>query len=924
MYKKALFFLLLFIPEITFCQIYKSVNASVEDRVENLLSYMTLDEKLNYIGGINGFYVRDIPRLGVPALKMSDGPVGVRNDGPTTAYPAGILSASTWNIGLVNQLGIALGKDARARGDHLLLGPGVNIYRAPMCGRNFEYFGEDPFLSAQNAVSYVNGVQSQGVVATIKHFACNNQEWNRYDVSSDVDERTLQEIYLPAFKAAVMDGKVGAVMNSYNLINGVHATQNKHLNLDILKGDWRFDGILMSDWGSTHSGIDAANGGLDLEMPSAEYMSSAVMASNLNNGTLSQSIIDDKVRRILRILFRFGFFDHAQLDNTIPANNPANGAIALKLAEEGIVLLKNQDSILPLNINKIKKLAVIGPNANQYVAGGGSSYTTPYNVIPVLQGLQQLAGSSVNIVYSAGMPTYYEAAASSLFFSAAASNVKGLTGQYYQNTQSLSGNPSFTRIDTIIDFHWMNGTPNISGWPATNYSIKWTGVVRPKQTGNYQFIARGDDGFRLSVNNALIINQWKDQAATISTGTAYLVAGNEYPVELDFYQNGGASEISLGWYYGTNANAEAINIAKSSDAVVVCVGFNSSIEGEGFDRPFALPLGQDSLINAIAKVNPNTIVIVNAGGNVNMQNWISNVRGLLYAWYPGQEGGKAIAEILFGNVNPSGKLPVSFEKKWEDNPTYPNYYQNNGSNSVKYNEGIFVGYRYYDSKNVEPMFPFGFGLSYTSFEYSKLKVTADTAGGKINYSISYDIKNTGSHEGSEVSQVYVGALNSSVSRPLKELKGFSKESIAPGATKSVNISLNSTSFAYYDISQKSFVVEKGKYKISVGSASNNIKLNDTISIKNNLIITEVSNFKANNSELFSFFPNPAKEGITFTSNADSKKVKITIYNVNGQCVDSFNLFNNEYKYDSSKLTPGLYICRFNSGNTIITKKMIID
>ncbi len=358
-------------------QLYKDAKASVEESVNEVLAKMTLEEKIDYIGGVRGFYIRSTPRLGLPEIKMTDGPVGARNDGKTTAYPASILSAATWDTVLVHRLGVALGKDARARGDHILLAPGVNIYRAPMGGRNFEYLGEDPYLAGRMAVNYINGVQSQGVVATVKHYAGNNQEWDRNNVSSDIDERTLQEIYLHAFKAAVTEAKVGAVMNSYNLVNGIHATQNNHLNNEILKGAWKFDGILMSDWVATYDGVAAAQNGLDLEMPSAAFMNRKNLLPAIKNGTLSESVIDDKVRRILRIIFRFGFYDKKQLDTSITRDNTDNAAVALDLARNGIVLLKNSNNILPLS-NKIRSIAVIGPNADQYIAGGGSSYTNPF------------------------------------------------------------------------------------------------------------------------------------------------------------------------------------------------------------------------------------------------------------------------------------------------------------------------------------------------------------------------------------------------------------------------------------------------------------------------------------------------------------------------------------------------------------------
>jgi len=903
----------------SFSQVYKNPSAAVEDRVNDLLSNMTLIEKLDYIGGVNSFYIRAISRLGVPTIKMSDGPVGVRTYGSTTAYPAGILSASTWDRDLVNKLGIALGKDSRSRGVHILLAPGMNIYRAPMCGRNFEYFGEDPYLSGQMAASYIKGVQSQGVVCTAKHYACNDQEWDRNGISSDVDERTLQEIYLPAFKAAVEDGKVGAVMNSYNLINGIHATQNIHLNNEILKGQWKFDGILMSDWVSTYNGFAAAIGGLDLEMPSAAFMNKATLTPFINNNTLPVSIIDDKVRRILRLIFRNGFYDRVQTDGSIPLDNLDNAAISQKLAEGGIVLLKNQDSILPLKISKIKSIAVIGPNADQYLAGGGSSYTTPYHFVTTLQGIKKIAGTSITVNVAGDVPNYTTSAKNSIFYTAVGSSIRGLNGEYFKN-KTLTGIADFTRIDETIDYHWID-VPNVAGFPATNYSIRWTGVIRPTVTGTYTLLARGDDGFRLSVNNQQIINKWVDQAATEVTGTINLVAGNEYPIKLEYYQSGGLADITLAWYSDTAAYSEIISTASAADVAIVCVGFNSNLEGEGFDRPFELPSGQDTLINVIARANPNTIVVVNAGGNVYMEKWINNVKGLLHAFYPGQEGGTALAEIIFGIVNPSGKLPASFEKKWSDNPVSKSY-SNNGTSRISYTEGLMLGYRYYDSNTVEPMFPFGFGLSYTSFEYSNIGITQNIIGDTLKVFVQFDVKNTGKVEGAESSQIYVGADASLVSRPVKELKEFSKVSLQPGEKQTVTVELNKDAFAYYSVSKSKFVVDKGIFTISVGASSKNIKLTDKVTIKDDYIISDAPTFK--NIEDFNLYPVPAIDYVIFeNSNVNKKAIYVEIINTEGQFMDSFSTAESVYKYNTAKFKTGIYFCRISSENEIVVKKLIV-
>ena len=903
-------------------QIYKDPSAPVENRVNDLLAQMTLQEKLEYIGGDNAFYIRGISRFGLPAIKMSDGPVGVRTWGPATSYPAGILTASTWDTALVHKLGVALGEDSRARGVHILLAPGMNIYRAPMCGRNFEYFGEDPYLAGQMAVAYIQGVQSQGVVCTAKHYAANNQEWNRNTISSDMDERTLQEIYLPAFKAAVIDGKAGAVMNSYNLINGIHATQHIHLNNEILKKDWAFDGVLMSDWVSTYDGLAAALGGLDLEMPNGAFMNSNNLWTLISNGTLPVGMIDDKVRRILRLVFRNGFYDRTQTDASIPLDNPGNAAISLKVAEEGIVLLKNQDSILPLNRNKIKNIAVIGPNADQYIAGGGSSYTSPFHFVSTYQGIKKEAGDAVQVTLSGGVSDYASLAKNSVFYTAAGSTAaQGLKGEYFKN-KTLTGTADFTRIDPTIDFHW-NGVPNVPGFPATNYSIRWTGVVRPAETGVYTFLARGDDGFRLWVNNQLIIDQWHDQGATEYSAPITLEAGKEYAVKLEYYQSGGLADMTLGWYSSSSAYADIIKNASAADVAIVCVGFNSNNEGEGSDRTFELPAGQDSLIAEVARANPNTIVVLNAGGNVYMEKWLPKVKGLLHAFYPGQEGGTAIAKILYGVVNPSGKLPASFEKKWPDNPVY-NSYANNGSSRVVYSEGIFMGYRYYDLNAVIPMFPFGFGLSYTSFEYSNLQMVEDTTGGKLSFIVKYDVKNTGKVAGAESSQIYVGSDANLVPRPVKELKAFSKLSLNPGETKTATVVLNKDAFAYFSTNKGKFVVDKGIFTVSVASSSKDIRLTGKVTVASDYIISPLA-LSENDEGSFRIYPVPAKDWLVFEHAAPGfKNASIDIFRIDGSLADSLVVSGSVYHYSTKGLITGMYICRVNNGKEIMTKKIVIE
>ncbi len=811
-------------------QVYKDATASVDSRVEDLLGRMTLEEKIDYIGGYRGFYIRGIERLGVPEIKLTDGPVGTHKDGRSTAYPAGVLSASTWNRSLVYELGKQLGRDSRARAVHVLLGPGVNILRAPMCGRNFEYFTEDPYLNAETACAYVSGLQEQGVVATLKHYAANNQEWDRNNVSSDIDERTLHEIYLPVFKAAIQKAKAGSVMDSYNPVNGVHATQNGYLNNTVLRDMWGFDGVVMSDWSATYDGVEAANGGLDLEMPRAKCMNRDVLIPAIKDGRVSESTINDKVRRILRMIFANGFFENEQHDPSVPMDNPDGAAAALELAREGIVLLKNEGELLPVK-SGVKRIAVIGPNANSYISGGGSSYTFPFHIVSLLDGIREQAGDNIEILYSPGLPTLPETVQQSVFYTAPGSDVRGLKAEFYNNPR-LRGEPVDTHIDSIVNI--ANGyhiaTEN-HGLPYDHCSMRWSGVVRPEKTADYRFVVRGFDGFRLKVDDKQVINEWRDQGITLREVVLPLEAGKEYPVELEYFANVHPVDVSFGWREDRQLFDEAAALAAKADIAIVSIGFNESLERESNDRPFELPEYQDCLVNRVIDANPNTAVLVNAGSNADLSKWQHRAPALVYMWYPGQEGGTAAAEILFGKVNPSGKLPVTFEKRREDNPAYPYYYDEDGDKRVSYGEGLLVGYRHYDTKGVQPNFAFGFGKSYTTFRFSDLKVKNESAKGKPLYNVSFNVTNTGTRDGKEVAQVYIRPIGAKVFRPYKELKGYDKKMIKAGETVRFDIRLDAEAFAYYKTEIHDFGYDPGEYEILVGNSSDNILLRKTVKIK---------------------------------------------------------------------------------------------
>lgn len=646
---------------------------NARERAAQLVEQMTLEEKCNLISGHKGgFHTFEIARLGIPSIRMADGPQGVRNKTKSTFYPCGISLAATWNAETVQEVGRGLGLDCKARGVDILLGPGVNIYRSAHCGRNFEYFGEDPFLASEIACSYITGLQNEGVMATIKHFATNNQEEWRHRTNSVVDERTLNEIYFPVFKNAVQKVGVGAVMTSYNPLNGVHAAENKELIEGVLKGKWGFDGFVMSDWRSTYTTIGCVESGLDLEMPAGFFLNYKAISELIDRGIVSESDINRKCINILSTFIRFGLLDKKKDETNLPLDNQECCDIAYAAALEGPVMLKN-NGVLPLG-KKVKNIVLLGANADFIPFGGGSGAVTA---------------------------------------------IEGRTTTIYSAMKSLGGKR------------------NVS-------------LVLPDQNGNY------------------------DQ--------------------------------------------EAI---KNADVVIACVGFHKDTEKEGADRTFHLPKGQDELIEMVAKLNDNVVVSVNSGGEVAVP-WIDSIDALIMDWYPGQEGGKALASILYGTTSPSGRLPFTFWGSEEKNPSFEYYgtkynpvppaWRDSLAHTL-YHEGIFIGYRGIEKFKSTPMFPFGFGLTYSTFKYSDFKVEACYGG----YKATFNLQNVGKTTSSEVAQIYISALAPTLPRACRELKGFKKVTLKPGETQQVSIFLDRDAFSYYDVKTHDFATESGEYRICVSS-----------------------------------------------------------------------------------------------------------
>lgn len=797
-------------------------------QAEEIVSQMTLQEKLEYIGG-DGFYIRSIPRLGLPAVRMADGPQGVRLNIGSTLFPSSITTAASWDRELMGRMGVGLGQDARARGIQILLGPGVNIYRSPLCGRNFEYFGEDPYLASEMAVSYINGVQSQNVMACIKHFAGNNQEWARHTTSTDVDPRTLHEIYLQTFEKAVKKADVASVMSSYNLLNSVHSTENAYLNKTVLRGEWGFKGILMSDWTATYSPLNAAMSGLDLEMPVAKSMTVENLRPLVENGVIDERFIDEKCVDIIQTLLAWGWLDpsYNPTDSTISLDNPYSDNASLDISRSAITLLSNEGGFLP----KPKgSFFVCGPFADEIVTGGGSGNVLPIHTCSVSEGLSML-GKKVKV--STSRPSERTAEIKPFCYDSEACVSNGIKAEFFRGT-GLSGKPAVTKTVDNIDFNWGRGVP-VEGLPKDKFSIRFTFWYKPAVDEFRTFELGADDGFRMMLDGKVVMDNWKPHTYRTAAYSDWFEAGRKYKFVVEYFEDSGEAKVDIRTTTMLFGHDDEMDALKKAECAVICTGFSGKTEGEDFDRGFDLPYGQVKFIEKVAGINPNVVVVVNAGGAFELASWMDKVKAVIWAGYPGQQGGWAVAEVICGKICPSGRLPFSMERVIEDNPCKDSYYENvarirsfNPYVRVQYNEGLFVGYRGYDASGKKPLFPFGYGLSYTTFSYSDIAVEEMPEG----FEVSFNVTNTGGCDGADVAQIYVSAKDSPVIRPVKELKGFAKFSLKKGEKKRVSVLLDrDEAFRYFDSYESCYKVAPGSFDILVGRSAENIVLDTTILIK---------------------------------------------------------------------------------------------
>nr|WSX75145.1 glycoside hydrolase family 3 C-terminal domain-containing protein [Streptomyces sp. NBC_00899] len=804
-------------------------SAPVDQRVDQLLGRMTLDEKLGELHGDNSSAyagtVPAVPRLCIPKLTLDDSPAGVGHQMTgVTQLPAPVADAATWDSDLARQYGQVVGSEQWGKGNDVDLGPTVNIVRDPRWGRAFESYGEDPYLAGQIGSADVSGIQGTGEMAQLKHWAVYNQEANRNNSADDaiIDQRVEQEIYLSQFATVVKQAKPASLMCSYSFINGQPACQDPYVMKQVLRDQWGYQGFVTSDWGATHSTVASADARMNMEMPDGHYYG-APLKQAVADGQVSLATVDDLVRPILAEMFRFHLFTNPPTgDPSSVVTTPAHVAVARKVAEDGSVLLKNAGNLLPLSPDADSSIAVIGRGAGSgaLTAGGGSAAVTADSIVTPYQGITARAGKHTTVRYAAGdspyggLPTVPSSA-----LTPSAGTGAGLTGTYYKG-MTLSGDPITTANTGEVDFNW-NGSPPAPSVPPSQWSAKYTGTITPPATGTYTFSVTSDDGSRLFVDGKRIIDNWRDQGGTTQTGTVELTAGQPVSIEVDYYQDGGGSLLNLGWQPPGGPSSPlqaAVDLAKSSDVAVVFAG---DFEAEGSDLPdIDLPADQDALIKAVAAVNPHTVVVLNTGSAVTMP-WLDSVKGVFEAWYPGQEDGNAIASLLFGDVNPSGRLPVTFPKSLQDVPASTPAQWPGADGKVQYSEGLDVGYRWYDAKDIDPLFAFGYGLSYTSFHFGRLKVSAPTTTSLGTVKASVDITNTGRRAGSDVVQLYVSDP-AVTGEPPAQLKAFQKVALAPGQTRKVTFDVPASDFRTWNETTQNWQVADGGYGLKVGDSSQNL------------------------------------------------------------------------------------------------------
>lgn len=796
-------------------------------RIESLVDRMSLEEQVAILSGEDFWSVPAVDRLNIGKLRVTDGPNGARGSGSlvggvkSAAFPVGISIGATWDPDLAREIGSAIADEVKSKGAHVSLAPTVNIHRSVTNGRNFECYSEDPELTAALTVAYIEGLQSKGVSATLKHFAGNESEIERTTINSDIDERSMREIYLRPFEAAVKKAGTWGIMSSYNKLNGTYTAENEWLLTDVLRGDWGYDGIVMSDWFGSRTCAPTVNAGLDLEMPGPTRDRGARLVKAVEAGEVSREVVRERALNMLRLMERTGALDDHRPFEERAEDRPEHRALIRRAGASGTVLLKN-DGMLPLA--NPQRIAVIGPNAKvAQIMGGGSAQLNPHYRVSPWDGLVARLGAD-RLTYAQGCMNHrWEPL------------VENVTAQFYAN-ETLDGDPVHTEpMETSVAF-WLEGAGGGKVDPE-HFSARVTGSFTADETGPHSFGLHAAALARLYVDGRLVVDAWEgwtkgrtffEEGCDEITGMVDLEAGQTVEIMAEIRTKPADNLHFTAFRFGVSRPlgdagiAEAVAAAQGSDVALVCVGRSGEWDTEGSDlENITLPGRQDELVAAVLAANPNTVVVLQTGGPVEMP-WVDAAPAILQAWYPGQECGNAIADVLFGDVEPGGRLPQTFPVRWSDNPTqsqdrevYPGL---NGK--VRYEETVFIGYRHYDKHGVTPLFPFGHGLSYTRFDLSDVAAEVQADG---TVAVTATLVNTGDRAGSTVVQVYVGDDDASVPRPVRELKGFAKAALDAGQSQQVRIVLSPRDFAFYDVEAACWRVEAGGFTIQAGLSAADIR-----------------------------------------------------------------------------------------------------
>ena len=804
--------------------------------IKQLIKDLTLEEKVELLSGFDAWQTNKIDRLGIPSIKMSDGPNGVRGDGnsgkSSACFPCAISIGSSWNLNLINTLGEELASEAKLKDVDVLLGPTINIHRHPLGGRHFECFSEDPFLTGKIAIEYVKGVQLKNIAACLKHFVGNDTEFERYIVSSNIDERTLREIYLLPFEMAIKEANAKVVMSAYNKLNNIYCSSHENLLIDILKDEWGFDGYVVSDWGAARDTVENAIGGLDLEMPGPARSWGKNLITAINDKAVPEDLINDKVKRILNVASFCKRFENPIRKPERDNDSKLKRKLLKDAAQEGMVLLKN-DGILPLK-KDIKSIGIIGPNAEKaQIIGGGSATLVPYHESHPVSSFQNNFSEKTIVKSAKGCHTYRYLPE----INKSLTKENGFLVEYFNVTDNKNDFISSKVLRGSKFWIFEGFAKDIIGTEdRPDIFVKFSCTYVPDISGEHAFEIFAIGKSKLIINNEEIIDNWTDplpgdaffaHGSSSKRGASHLEKDKSYQIEIQYKFEGNFPAIYIGCQPPDNIDLldEALNIAKEVDEVILLVGTNSDWETEGNDRvDFNLPGEQNTLIEKVLEINPNAIIVLNTGSPVDMP-WVNKAKSILQSWYAGQEYGDALFEILTGLVNPSGKLPTTFPKHIKDTPAYSCY---PGENlQMSYDEKLLIGYKWYDRKKIEPLFHFGHGLSYTNFEYSNLRISNSD---KNNYTCSFNIENVGDISGFEISQCYISFMNCDEDEPIKKLQGFDKTYINSGEIKKIEICLDSKSFSTWDIKNHQWEIKKGMFNILIGSSSNDIKLKDSINL----------------------------------------------------------------------------------------------